>query len=197
MKAPVVYESLWGNTAQVARAIAAGLAERAEVRVVDVDDAPSSPGDDVALVVAGGPTHAFSMTRPSTRADAVARGALQTTTSRGLREWLDCLPSASERQKIATFDTRVNAVRHLPGSAAKSASKVARRHGYARAARPESFYVEDTAGPLLDGELERATAWGRALAASVRVGADGVGADGVGADALPRSTVAGRRRGGR
>jgi hypothetical protein len=29
----------------------------------------------------------------------------------------------------------------------------------------ESFYVEDSPGPLVDGELERARAWGRALAA--------------------------------
>jgi hypothetical protein len=32
---------------------------------------------------------------------------------------------------------------------------------------PESFYVEDLAGPLADGELERARDWGAALAAGI------------------------------
>jgi hypothetical protein len=30
---------------------------------------------------------------------------------------------------------------------------------------PEGFYVGDTEGPLLDGELERATAWAQDIAA--------------------------------
>ena len=68
---------------------------------------------------------------------------------------------------MATFDTRVTTVRHLPGSAAKAAAKTARRHGYDRVGHPESFYVHDSEGPLLDGELARATAWGRDLAAAV------------------------------
>jgi hypothetical protein len=164
MKALVVYESMWGNTEQVARAIAAGLGETVSVEVVEVSRAPGQPGDDIALVVAGGPTHAFSMTRPSTRADAVRQGATQGSADSGLREWLDALPSGHHEQRLATFDTRVDKVRHLPGSAAKKAAKTGRRHGYKAAAHAESFYVHDTAGPLLDGELARATAWGRELA---------------------------------
>ena len=162
MKALVVFESLWGNTEQVARAIAAGLEESAEVEVVDVREAPASPGD-VDLVVAGGPTHAFSMTRSSTREDAVRQGAPHGTGEPGLREWLDAQPRDAHH-RIATFDTRVTKVHHLPGSAAKSAARSARKHGYDLAARPESFYVEDMEGPLAAGELDRATAWGRTLA---------------------------------
>jgi hypothetical protein len=167
MKALVVYESMWGNTEQVARAIATGLGEYTDVEVVDVAETPADPGESVALIVAGGPTHAFSMTRPSTRANAVAQGARQGAVETGLREWLDGLPSGRHTQKIATFDTRVDKVRHLPGSAAKSAAKAARRHGYTSAAAAESFYVRDVDGRLLDGELDRATAWGRRLGASL------------------------------
>jgi Flavodoxin domain len=167
MKALIVYESMWGNTQKVAEAIAAGLRETVDVEVMEVGHAPEEPGSEVALVVAGGPTHAFSMTRPSTRADAVTKGAPQGSSSTGLREWLDGLPSGHHPQGIATFDTRVRTVRHLPGSAAKSAAKTARRHGYERAAVPQSFYVDDVAGPLLEGELDRATAWGRDLAAAL------------------------------
>ncbi len=160
-KALVVFESLWGNTEQVARAIAVGLQESVEVEVVDVREAPDSPGD-VDLVVAGGPTHAFSMTRASTREDAVKQGAPHGSGEPGLREWLAAQRGAHHR--IATFDTRVTKVHHLPGSAARSAARSARKHGYDVAADPESFYVMDMEGPLAEGELERATAWGRSLA---------------------------------
>jgi hypothetical protein len=43
----------------------------------------------------------------------------------------------------------------------------ARRHGYESAAKAESFYVHDLDGPLLDGEIDRARAWGRQLAVSI------------------------------
>ena len=77
-----------------------------------------------------------------------------------MREWLASLPSGHHAEKIATFDTKVDTMRHLPGSAAKGAAKVAHRHGYDSAARAESFYVDDVEGPLLEGELDRAREWG-------------------------------------
>ncbi|MDN5761333.1 MAG: flavodoxin domain-containing protein [Microlunatus sp.] len=58
MKALVVYESMFGNTEQVARAVAAGLREVLEVTVREVSDTPIGAVQDVDLVVAGGPTHA-------------------------------------------------------------------------------------------------------------------------------------------
>ena len=159
MKALVVYESMWGNTEQVARAIATGLQPAMEVELTEVQHAPADPRPDVSLIVAGGPTHAFSMSRASTRSDG--------SQEQGLREWLEALPTGPHPQRIATFDTKVSTVRHLPGSAAKAAAKMARRHGFDRATDTESFYVQDTDGPLLDGELDRAAAWGRQISAAV------------------------------
>jgi flavodoxin len=75
MKALVVYESMWGNTEKVADAIAAGLGESMEVELAEVGSAPVAPGPEVSLIVAGGPTHAFSMSRTTTRKDAIDRGA--------------------------------------------------------------------------------------------------------------------------
>ena len=167
MKALVVYESMWGNTERVAEAIADGLGESMEVQLVEVNQAPVEPEPDVGLIVAGGPTHAFSMSRTNTRADAVNRGADHAASDLGLREWLDRLPTGHHSQRIATFDTRVDKVRHLPGSAAKAAAKVAHRHGFPHAEDVESFYVDDMEGPLLDGELDRAAAWARQIAAGV------------------------------
>jgi hypothetical protein len=167
MKALVVYESMWGNTEKVAHAIAAGLGESMEVEPAEVGSAPVAPEPEVRLIVAGGPTHAFSMSRTTTRKDAIDRGAGEGEPDIGLREWLDGLPTGPHPQRIATFDTRVAKMRHLPGSAAKAAAKVAHRHGFERAEHVESFYVDDMQGPLLDGELARATAWGREISADI------------------------------
>lgn len=167
MKALVVYESMFGNTAQIAQAIADGLRETMSVDVREVQDAPTTPAGDIDLIVAGGPTHAFSMSRTRTRTDAIAQGAAHGKVDFGLREWINGIPDERHDSSLVTFDTRVSKVRHLPGSAAKSAAKAGRKHGFATYASPESFYVDDISGPLEDGELERATAWGRELAALV------------------------------
>jgi hypothetical protein len=166
MKALVVYESMFGNTAQVARAVGDALAERMDVEVLEVGDAPAPLLGLVDLVVVGGPTHAFSMTRPGTREDAVRRGA-QPASATGIREWLARLQPGPHSKAVAAFDTRVVTVRHVPGSAAKAAVRRLRRLGYRPQLRPESFYVEDVLGPLLEGELDRAYAWASGLAEAV------------------------------
>lgn len=165
MRALVVVESMWGNTRAVAEAVASGLGE--EVSVVDVDQAPAQLPPEVALVVVGGPTHAFSMSRSTTRHDAVERGARAANEAQGIREWLQQMPP-SDRIDVATFDTRVAKVKRLPGSAAKSAAKEVRRHHLGRLIDTESFYVDDMQGPLLEGELDRAKDWGTHLTALTR-----------------------------
>jgi hypothetical protein len=161
MNTLVVYESMWGNTRAVAEAVADPLGE--DVTLVDVNDAPAELPADLDLLVVGGPTHAFSMSRPSTRRDAVTKGATSEQVERGIREWLSDVV-APDRVAVATFDTRVGSVRHLPGSAAKAAEREVRRDHLGRLVGRASFYVDDMAGPLLDGELDRARAWGEELA---------------------------------
>jgi len=163
MRGFVVYESLFGNTARIAQAIVDGLKERLDVEQHDVAEGKLPEGAD--LLVIGGPTHAFSMSRATTRQEAVNQGAKADPTI-GLREWLEELPEGNGTP-FAAFDTRVDMVRRLPGSAAKAAAKVARKRGYQSLTRPESFYVQDTPGPLLDGEVRRAEVWGAQLAESL------------------------------
>ena len=133
MSALVVVESMWGNTRTVAEAVARGLGK--EIEVVDVGQAPSELPDDVGLLVVGGPTHAFSMSRSSTRHDAAERGARSVHEAQGIREWLEQL-QPSDHIDVATFDSRVSKVKRLPGSAAKAAGKEvppcngALAHGY-------------------------------------------------------------------
>ena len=159
MKALVVYESMWGNTEKVARAVADGLGG---ARVAECHDVTPDELGDLDLLVVGGPTHAFSMTRASTRRDAHRQGAPAGDDDRGIREWLDSLPPRLE-VPVATFDTRVLKARSLPGSAAKAADKELRHHHHGRVLDRSSFYVLDVDGPLADGELVRAEGWGAEL----------------------------------
>jgi hypothetical protein len=171
MKALVVYESMFGNTEEVARAVARGLAETMDVDILEVSMVPPRVSRPVDLVVVGGPTHAFSLSRPGTRADAIEKGATHGERELGLREWLTGLGDRPHAERLAAFDTRVERVRRLPGPAARKAARLARRHGFEMAG-VESFYVSDTRGPLLPRELDRATAWGRRLASDMDSRAD-------------------------
>jgi hypothetical protein len=167
LTALVVVESMFGNTEQVARAVAAGLGEGGvDAVVVDVASAPGELPEDLHLLVIGAPTHAFSLSRPGTRTDAVRQGAPAERAVTGLREWLSTLLVRDPRHSpvTAVFDTRVSKVRPLPTAAAPRACRRARRRGLTVLTRPEACLVSDVKGPLADGELERAAAWGCGLA---------------------------------
>ena len=157
MRALVVYESLWGNTEKVARAIGTGLGADYELEILDSDAAPPS-ADGFDLLVVGGPTHAFSMTRPNTRADAVKSHGAPHEPARGIREWLNQLEKDGTGIPSAAFDTRVDKPR-LPGSAAKAAKHELHSLGFATEIKQRSFHVHNYAGPLVDGELDRAFEW--------------------------------------
>jgi hypothetical protein len=163
-RADVVYESIWGNTEAVARAVADGVASVLGEGAVDVREAEAADGlgPEVVLLVVGGPTHAFGMSRPATRESAKERGATAVPGA-GIREWIDGLASPRTAVAVATFDTRTVSPR-LPGSAAKKALKRLVALGFEPAAKPETFGVHGYEGPLADGELERARAWGVTLA---------------------------------
>lgn len=165
-RAWVVDESMFGNTEQVARAVADGLEQ--EGRAVTVDEVGQAPAEvpaDVGLLVLGAPTHAFSMSRASTRADAVRRGAPQARQPVGMREWLSALePTGDVDVPAAVFDTRASRVRRLPMAAGPRAARILERRGFTLLGRPVGFVVDDVEGPLGEGELERAARWGRHLA---------------------------------
>jgi hypothetical protein len=165
-RAMVVFESTFGNTEEIAHAVADGLRSRMDVDVVEVGAAPTAPPDDLDLLVVGGPTHAFGPTRPMTREDA-ARQAGHALVSRGagLREWLEDL-RPRDGLPVVAFDTKVDRP-HLPGSAAHGAERRLRRLGARTIVRPESFWVSGTVGPLLEGETERARRWGTWVAAAL------------------------------
>jgi flavodoxin len=164
-RALIAYESMFGNTKKVAEAVARGLRSRGyETALHDVARDGHGVPVPADLLVVGAPTHAFSLSRPSTRDDAVRQGA-SVPTGFGLREWLGSLPSSPDHfSAVAAFDTRVDKVRKLPMGAGRTAAKIAKRRGFPIIDRPQGFTVHDTGGPLCAGELERAEDWGRRLA---------------------------------
>jgi hypothetical protein len=176
MDALVIVESVFGNTRRIAESVAQGLGPRVHARVVDVSEAAGLV-EGADLLVVGGPTHAFGMSRPSTRRSASEQaGDGAVPAGIGLREFVAGLPRAGRGRMAAAFDTRVDRPR-LPGSAAAAALRRLRGRGYERVSRAESFRVVGTKGPLIDGELERARRWGSVLAARVMARAADRGGD--------------------
>jgi len=160
-RALVVYESMYGNTRDVAMAVGKGLEGRFEVVVVEVAGAPEQLGG-IDLLVVGGPTHARGMSNPQTRESAAANVPELVSRGSGIREWLDRVRPKGIR--VATFDTRIQGPRWLWGSAARAAAKRLRKRGCEVVIEPESFLVHGPFGAivdvLLDGERERARVWG-------------------------------------
>ncbi|HVV29458.1 MAG TPA: flavodoxin domain-containing protein [Mycobacteriales bacterium] len=165
MHALVVYESMFGNTERVAKAIAAGLGPKSEVDVVNVDDAPRDLSG-IDLLVVGGPTHIHGMSRPATRKGAADQAGGDTRSRvTGMREWIGSLGAVPTGTRAAVFDTRLKKPRWITGSAAGGARKLLRRGHFVMSGGPESFFVTGgTPAELLPGESARAEEWGRTLA---------------------------------
>jgi hypothetical protein len=116
----------------------------------------------VDLLVVGAPTHIHGLSSKRSREGAVDQGAAGEP-GIGVRGWIDSLPNGVRGPRVAAFDTRANKPVLLVGSAARGISRRLRERGYLPAAKPQSFFVQGTPGPLEEGELERAADWGRTL----------------------------------
>ncbi|ABD10385.1 hypothetical protein CcI156_15855 [Frankia sp. CcI156] len=180
MRALVVYESMFGNTRVIADAVAIGLSTWLDVGLVEVGTADPALNDDVRLLIVGGPTHAFEMSRPETRHDATRRTEGNVVSPGiGIREWLEALPrqpsgspEGTPLTGAATFDTKVRHPRPA-GSAAAGAARCLHRLGFSLLDRPRSFYVDGPPGPLVAGEPERARRWAESLGWMVPASAKG------------------------
>jgi len=153
MHAVVIYDSKFGNTERIAGAIARGLATVGTVQVQSVDEATRPLQTRPELLLIGGPTQRRNM-------------------SPGLRDFVDDLSAESlATLQAASFDTRYRGSTMFMGSAAAEAAKRIGKAGAHLVAPPESFFIA-RGGPLerqgLEaGEIERAEAWGRALATAL------------------------------
>ena len=147
MKALVIYDSAFGNTERVARAM--GEAIGGEVR--KVTDVQRGQLTDLDVLIVGSPTQKFQPLP-------------------AIKKFLRSVPNqALDGVRVAAFDTRIaladvdsailNVFIKLFGYAAKPIADRLKKKGGELAMPPEGFYVEGTEGPLKEGELERAKAW--------------------------------------
>ena len=163
MRAIVVYESHWGNTAAIARAIADGLGP--EAKALTTDEATGAALEGVDLIVAGAPVMAFRLPTEGTLeglAHKPAKGPAPDLSHPAMRSWLAGLRVGHGRG--AAYET---GVRWSPGGATGAIEAELRRSGYASIARSRRFVVTGTSGPLKTGEIERAQAWGVELATAM------------------------------
>ena len=141
MKTLVVYDSVFGFTEKIARAIGSGIA--GEVKVARVSELSMDDIKTCDLLLAGSPTQGGRMLKP-------------------FQVWLENLPdSAVKGKKAAVFDTRLPAkwVKIFGYSAIKIA-EVLKKKGAKLIAEPEGFFVKAAKGPLAEGEETRAKGWG-------------------------------------
>ncbi|NTW29481.1 MAG: flavodoxin [Coriobacteriia bacterium] len=161
MQAIVVYESLWGNTAAIAQAIAEGLGNG--TRALSTTEAFGSAVGDADLIVAGAPVLGFSLPteqmRENLRVNPGKAPKAPDLSHPSMRSWLDALPEGSGRS--AAFETRIW---WSPRGSAPTISRGLERAGYFPISKAERFIVEGGYGPLRKGELERARQWGADLA---------------------------------
>ncbi len=149
----IVYDSIFGNTAEISRTIAGALAGRGEVRLVPVSDAHSLIVGDDDLLIVGSPTRGF---RPTPAISEFA-AALK--------------PSPAQ---AACFDTRIalDTVHPAPlrwvidsgGYAADRIATALGHHGFKPIGSKGGFLVEGQEGPLRAGEIDRAVEWARETA---------------------------------
>lgn len=166
MRAIVVYESFFGNGRAVAEAVAWELNAGADVEAIPVDLAPDRIDRDVSLLVVGGPNHSAGLSTGRSRLEAQAmvddpRGMPRL----GLRTWLRRLEPGRPGIRAAVYDTRLQQPRVVPlvDHASMTIAWRLRRAGFEVVPGLQHFSVVDVQGPLVDGEVARASAWGRQL----------------------------------
>jgi len=155
MKALVIYDSVFGNTEKIARAVGEGIV----AQVVKVDALQDGALAGVALLLVGSPTRAFRPTE-------------------GIQKFLRGLPkNALEGISVGGFDTRADVatvnnrvltsmVKVFGYAAEPIASSLVKKGGH-QVVAPAGFFIEESEGPLRAGELERAKEWGKQAAGKV------------------------------
>lgn len=158
MKVWIIYDSVFGNTEQVAQAMGKALEAQVDVTVRKVAEVQPEQMPDLDVLIVGSPTRAFSPT-PAVRnlLKGLSRGTLEGVT-------------------VAAFDTRISLddvdSRILPplvkvfGYAAEPIANRLKKKGGMLAVAPEGFFVAGTEGPMKEGEIERATTWAQRVIAA-------------------------------
>jgi flavodoxin len=146
MKALIVYDSVYGNTEKIARAIAEAITPSNEVKVLRAGEANASELVSINLLIVGSPTHGG---RPTP----------------AVQDFLNKVPELSLKGiNVAAFDTRIPT--KLVGLFGYAAGRIAgnlKKKGGNLIASPQGFFAKGSKGPLKEGELERAADWAKGI----------------------------------
>lgn len=144
MKALVIYDSVYGNTEKIARAISGAIT--GDVKVFRIGEANLSELESIDLLIVGCPT----------------QGGRPTPAIQG---FLDRVRGDTVKGvNVAAFDTRMSTKWvGIFGYAAGRIAEALKKKGGSLAAPPERFFVKGREGPLKEGELERAAGWAKVL----------------------------------
>ena len=141
MNTLIIYDSTFGNTAQLAQAMAGKLGEHGTVRIALAGEVGLPEMKDLDLLVVGGPMQRHGI-------------------SPAMHALLERLPRRTLRGSgAAAFDTRYHMAAWKSGSAAQRIASRLKRTGASLLVEPASFFVAEREGPLEAGELERAARW--------------------------------------
>jgi len=144
----VIYNTRFGNTERLAYALAEGLEEQGvEVNCVKVDAVDVNKLAEYDLIIVGGPTHAFGISKP-------------------MKDFIEKLKNVDLRGKKAfAFDTELKS--WIAGSAAKGIEKHLERLGMTVVKPHSSAIVKGIEGPLEKGIEEKYKQIGAELAGLV------------------------------
>jgi len=150
MKALMVYDTKYGMTEQVAKAIMKGMKESgvSEIVMKKVGDANEADFKGSDAWIFGSPVHLGGATGD-------AKKALSTAIQTG-----------ANGKKGTAFDTRFAGYTGK-GAAEKMMEKM-EEAGTGKLAEPQPFVVLKTKGPLAEGEEAKATAFGKKIAEALR-----------------------------
>jgi flavodoxin len=141
----IIYDSVFGNTSDIAEAIAETLRKHCHVQLTAVDEVDRFDLKTMDVLIVGCPTQRHGLTS-------------------GIRAYLDKIPRGTlEGLMAAAFDTRYHLPVWISGSAAWSIDRHLQRSGASLILPPESFFVTGREGPLVEGERERAAQWAKVI----------------------------------
>lgn len=155
MKILIIYDSVYGNTEQIAQAIGKTLDSNNKVEILRAGDVNSQHLPGLDLLIVGSPTQRFRPTTAITRfLGRIPKNGLKgvTVAAFDTRLTLSDIESSIERFAVKTG-----------GYAAKPMADRLKKSGGNLIIPPEGFYVKGMEGPLKEGELERAAEWAKRI----------------------------------
>lgn len=159
MKIIIIYDSVFGNTREIALAIYQEVSKNHQAEMQAVNEVNPELFASAEYLIVGSPTRGF---RPTP----------------AISGFIKSLPKGSLSGKtVAAFDTRVKlddiqskALRFMVktgGYAAKPILAQLVKKGGSQLGEPEGFYVKGEEGPLHEGEIERAMRWAGKLVCEI------------------------------